>query len=64
MPLVQGKAATLREGFSENIRQERRAGKPLKQALAIAYSQARKYDPHYGLGLVLDVYPNLLNTPY
>jgi hypothetical protein len=41
MPLVNGKKAKSKEGFSENIRREMEAGKPQKQAVAIAYSQAR-----------------------
>lgn len=42
MPLVKGKAARSRKGFSENIRREMEAGKPQKQAVAIAYSEARR----------------------
>lgn len=42
MPLVKGKAAKSKKGFSENIKREVEAGKPQKQAVAIAYSQARK----------------------
>lgn len=42
MPLVSGKAAKTRKGFSENIRKEVAAGKPIKQSVAIAYSQAKK----------------------
>ena len=42
MPLVKGKAARSKKGFSENVRRERSAGKPEAQAVAIAYSQARK----------------------
>ena len=42
MPLVKGKAAKTREGFSENVRREMEAGKPQKQAVAIAYSEARE----------------------
>lgn len=42
MPLVKGKAAKSKKGFSENVRREMDAGKPQKQAVAIAYSQARK----------------------
>ena len=41
MPLVKGKKASTRAGFSENIKREMSAGKPQKQAVAIAYSQAR-----------------------
>lgn len=40
MPLVKGKAAKTKKGFSENIRREMEAGKPQKQAVAIAYSEA------------------------
>lgn len=39
MPLVKGASM---KAISENIRREIRAGKPPKQAAAIAYSQARK----------------------
>ena len=42
MPLVKGKAAKSRKGFSENIKKEMKAGKPQKQAVAIAYSEARE----------------------
>jgi hypothetical protein len=42
MPLVKGKKAKTRKGISENIRIEMHAGKPQKQAIAIALSQARK----------------------
>jgi len=41
MPLIKGKAAKTKEGFSENVRREMEAGKPQKQAVAIAYSEAR-----------------------
>lgn len=41
MPLVKGSKAKTKKGFSENIRREREAGKPEKQAVAIAYSEAR-----------------------
>jgi len=40
MPLVKGKKAKTRAGFSENVRREMEAGKPQKQAVAIAYSEA------------------------
>lgn len=40
MPLVKGKEAKTKAGFSENIKREMAAGKPQKQAVAIAYSQA------------------------
>ena len=42
MPLVKGKAAKSPKGFSKNIKAEMKAGKPQKQAVAIAYSVARK----------------------
>lgn len=42
MPLVKGSKAKTRAGFSENIRREVEAGKPQKQAVAIAYSEARE----------------------
>jgi hypothetical protein len=42
MPLVKGKAARSRKGFSENVSREVKAGKPQKQAVAIAYSEARR----------------------
>ena len=42
MPLVKGKKAKTREGFSENVKKEIEAGKPQKQAVAIAYSEARQ----------------------
>jgi hypothetical protein len=41
MPLVKGKAAKTRAGFSSNVKAEMEAGKPQKQAVAIAYSEAR-----------------------
>jgi len=42
MPLVKGKAASSKKGFSTNIKREMEAGKPQKQAVAIAYSEARR----------------------
>jgi 8-oxo-dGTP pyrophosphatase MutT (NUDIX family) len=39
MPLIEGKG---KQAFSENIRKEEAAGKPQKQAVAIAYSEKRK----------------------
>ena len=46
MPIVEGKKATTRKGFSENIAREMEAGKPQKQAVAIAYSEARRAKNH------------------
>lgn len=40
MPLVKGAAAKTRKGFSANVKREMEAGKPQKQAVAIAYSEA------------------------
>jgi len=40
MPLVKGAAAKSKKGFSENVKREMEAGKPQKQAVAIAYSEA------------------------
>jgi hypothetical protein len=42
MPLVKGSKAKSKKGISENIRREVHAGKPQKQAVAIAYSVAGK----------------------
>lgn len=42
MPLVKGKKAKTKEGFSANIKTELAAGKPKNQAIAIAYSQAKE----------------------
>ncbi|HEV2917611.1 MAG TPA: hypothetical protein VGW78_07760 [Candidatus Babeliales bacterium] len=42
MPLVKGKAAKTAKGMSKNIKAEMKAGKPQKQAVAIAYSVARR----------------------
>lgn len=39
MPLKSGKS---KKAFSENVKTEMAAGKPQKQAVAIAYSVARK----------------------
>jgi len=40
MPLVKGKKASTEKGFGENVKKEIKAGKPQKQAVAIAYSEA------------------------
>lgn len=45
MPLVKGPAAKTKKGFSTNIRKEMQAGKPQKQAVAIAYSEAGESKP-------------------
>lgn len=42
MPLVKGDKARTRVGFSENVKREMEHGKPQKQAVAIAYSEARR----------------------
>jgi hypothetical protein len=39
MPLKKGKSDKVRE---ENIRTEIRAGKPIKQAIAVGYSEQRR----------------------
>jgi hypothetical protein len=41
MPLVKGKKAKTRKGFSENVKREMDSGKKQKQAVAIAYSESR-----------------------
>jgi len=42
MPLIGGKKAKTRAGMSSNIKTEMKAGKPQKQAVAVAYAQARR----------------------
>jgi hypothetical protein len=42
MPLLSGKKAKSKSGISSNIRTEMNAGKPQKQAIAIAFSKAGK----------------------
>lgn len=42
MPLLKGKKAKTKKGISSNIAQEMNAGKPQKQAVAIAMSVAGK----------------------
>lgn len=42
MTLIKGKKATTPSGFSANVRKEKKAGKPTKQAVAIAYAEAHK----------------------
>jgi hypothetical protein len=46
MPLVKGMKAKSKKGFAENIKREVKEGKPKKQAVAIAYSEARKGKKH------------------
>lgn len=41
MPLVKGKKASSKKGFSENVKREMKEGKKQDQAVAIAYSEAR-----------------------
>lgn len=41
MPLLGGKRAKTRAGISANIKTEMKAGRPQKQAIAIALSKAR-----------------------
>lgn len=38
MPLVRGKKAKTKKGFSTNLKREMESGRPQKQAIAIAYS--------------------------
>jgi len=45
MPLIKGKKARTKKGLQSNIKKEIEAGKPAKQAVAIAYSVARKSKP-------------------
>lgn len=40
MPLIKGKEAKTKKGFSTNVKREMEAGKPQKQAVAIAYRQS------------------------
>lgn len=42
MPLIKGKKAATKAGVSENIKREMHAGKPQKQAVAIALSEVRR----------------------
>jgi hypothetical protein len=42
MPLMKGEKAKTKKGFSKNVETEMKAGKPQKQAVAIAYSEAGK----------------------
>jgi hypothetical protein len=45
MPLKRGSKAKSRKGIASNIRAERQAGKPQKQAVAIAMRLAGKPKP-------------------
>lgn len=45
MPLSKGKS---KAAFSHNVKAEIHAGKPVKQAVAIAYSEKRRSAPHAG----------------
>jgi len=45
MPLLGGKAAKTKAGIATNIRTEMKAGRPQKQAIAIAMSKAGKSRP-------------------
>lgn len=49
MPLAQGKS---RAAISKNIKTEMKAGRPQKQAIAIAFSEARKGEKRSNLGMV------------
>lgn len=42
MPLLKGAKAKTKAGISSNIRREMESGKPQKQAIAIAMSEAGK----------------------
>jgi predicted transcriptional regulator len=52
MPLKHGRTArTIRTNLSRNIATERRAGRPIKQSQAIAYSVARRDAQKAGIRL-------------
>ena len=40
MPMIKGKKAKTKAGFKKNLKTELAEGKPMKQSLAIAYSEA------------------------
>jgi hypothetical protein len=46
MPLIKGAKAKSKKGFSTNVKREMEAGKPEKQAVAIAYSEAGEKKKH------------------
>ncbi len=46
MPLKKGAEARTKKGFSDNVKAEMNAGKPQKQAVAIAYSEAGEKKKH------------------
>jgi hypothetical protein len=50
MPLVEGKAAKSKQGFSKNVESEMNAGKSQKQSVAIAYSEAGEQRKHASKG--------------
>lgn len=45
VPLYSGQKAMSKKGFSHNVAAEVHAGKPQKQAIAIAYSKSREKKP-------------------
>lgn len=55
MPLNYGKS---KAAFSQNVRAEMHAGKPQKQAVAIAYSVKRGHSSHHSLGDTSGVQPH------
>lgn len=50
MPLIHGKKARSPKGFSANVKREYHEGKPLKQSVAIAYSEADRSFKHKSKG--------------
>lgn len=40
MPMVKGKKASTKKGFSKNVEKSMKEGKPQKKSVAIAYSEA------------------------
>ena len=45
MPLIKGRKAKTKKGFQKNIKTEVESGKPVKQAVAIAYSEKGEKKP-------------------